>query len=179
MIETRTVKRSMKDYKEVAELLYSSFPEDEQFPVWFLSIMALRKCVDFLAYYDDDRLIATSFSVSSDEAVFGVYLAIQKELRSQGYGNSILKTLCEKDRDKAIYLNIEPVVESAPNYEERVRRLKFYLKNDFYETGYEVIDNGLSYSIMTNKKLFDINSYIKTVSRLSFGFVKPKTKKSV
>jgi GNAT superfamily N-acetyltransferase len=177
MIEIRTVKRSMKDYKDVAELMYSSFPENEQFPIWFLRLMSLRKCVEFLAYYDEGKLIATSFSVSSDDAVFGLYLAIQKELRSQGYGSSILKTLCEKDKDKAIYLNIEPVDETADNYEERVKRLKFYEKNDFYETGYDVIESSDRYSILTNKKPFDINSYIKTVAALSFGFVKPKTEK--
>jgi len=57
MLEIRKVKKSMPDYDKVVELLLESFPEEELFPIWLLRLMALRKCVEFLAFYDGDEFV--------------------------------------------------------------------------------------------------------------------------
>ena len=178
MLEIRNVKRSMPDYDKVVELLLESFPEEELFPIWFLRLMALRKCVEFLAFYDGDEFIATGYSASTDKLIFGLYLAVRADKRSGGYGTRILDLLKKRSAGKEFAFNIEVIDENADNIEQRKKRLKLYERLGFHLTDYVVIDSGEPYSIMTDGKNFDVEEYKKAVSKLSFGLVKPKIQKT-
>ncbi|MBP5211670.1 MAG: GNAT family N-acetyltransferase, partial [Pyramidobacter sp.] len=51
------------------------------------------------AYYDKDRLVGFSFATVSDQAVFLIYLTVEPDLRSKGYGSMILKQIAEVGSD--------------------------------------------------------------------------------
>lgn len=61
--------------------------------------------------------------------------------------------------DRKIYLNIEKVKKDVKDYETRLKRLKFYLKNDFYITNYISKEETESFNILSNNKEIDIEQY--------------------
>ena len=54
-LRAAAVNRKMKAYQDVIRLLKTAFPVEEQYPVWFLRLLALRKEVNFLAFHKADR----------------------------------------------------------------------------------------------------------------------------
>ena len=63
------------------------------------------------------------------------YLAVEEELRNRGYGSEILKAVCFMYALHRVVVDIEIVDENAENYEERLHRRDFYLRNGFQRTG--------------------------------------------
>ena len=61
--------------------------------------------------------------------------------------------------DKKIYLNIEEVKKDIKDYEKRLKRLKFYLKNDFFITSYMSKEKTESFNILSSNKEIDIEQY--------------------
>ena len=61
--------------------------------------------------------------------------------------------------DKKIYLNIEEVKKDIKDYEKRLKRLKFYLKNDFFITSYMSKEETESFNILSSNKEIDIEQY--------------------
>lgn len=91
--------------------------------------------------------------------IFILYLAVNTDNRSNGFGSYILKWCLNKYMDKDIYLNIDEVKEDANDYEVRLKRLNFYLKNDFFITSYISKEENESFNILSNKKEIDIEQY--------------------
>jgi len=50
--------------------------------------------------------------------------------------------------DKRLFLNIEKVDPAADNYEKRFKRKRFYEKNDFKNTNFEIEGKGIVYEIL-------------------------------
>lgn len=74
-------------------------------------------------------------------------------------GSYILKWCLNKYTDKNIYLNIEEVKKDVKDYETRLKRLKFYLKNDFFISSYISKEETESFNILSNNKDIDIEQY--------------------
>ena len=55
--------------------------------------MALRKGVDFLAFYDGDEFIGINYGACTDRLYFGLYIAIVKDKRSGGYGDTAVRNM--------------------------------------------------------------------------------------
>ncbi len=77
-----------------------------------------------------------SFVIFTHEMAYVLYLAINDKVRSRGYGGQILSLIAEKYSDRVITLNIEKIAPEAPNYQQRLNRERFYLKNGYSQTGY-------------------------------------------
>ena len=90
--------------------------------------------------YDEDKFCGIAYYVISDSTVYLTYLAVNKDLRGQGYGTKILSLLEKQYPDQAIVIDIEPVVPTAKNYQQRVSRLKFYERNGFHRTDQKLKD---------------------------------------
>ncbi len=177
MLEVRNVKRSMPDYDKVVDLFNEAFPDYELYPIWVMRLMALRKGVDFLAFYDGDEFIGINYGACTDRLYFGLYIAIVKDKRSGGYGSQIIDMMRKRYSGKEYAFNIEVIDEKADNYEQRKKRLKLYERIGFHLTDYVIIDAGEPYSIMTDRETLDVAEYKKAVSKLSFGLVRPKIQK--
>lgn len=140
-METRRIKRGTHQYGVVKKLFERAFPKAERLPMWLLLLLARRKGVDFEAYYDDDNFCGFSYIVENDDLAFILYLAVNDEMRSQGYGSRILECVKTKAGEKPIVLNIEPLDSNAENCEQRKRRLTFYEKNGYVNTGFVLREN--------------------------------------
>lgn len=177
MLEKRRVKLGTGSCRKAKELLREAFPPEELFPFWMLRVTALRRCVDFFAYYDGKEFAGLSYAIEGDECSFVLYLAVNPRVRSRGYGSAILADIASTYPGKPIYLDVEPVEKGAPNYEQRVKRLRFYERNGFARTGYRVKGGEDVYDVLANNADFDPAALTETMSRLTFGRMAPDIKK--
>ena len=169
MLTINKVTPGLREYPQIIALYESSFPETERIPTEILLKKSGQGIADFFAYYDKDRLVGFSFATVSDQAVFLIYLTVEPNLRSKGYGSMILKQIVEAHSPKGIMLNVEPLDQKAENYEQRLKRLRFYTNNGFRESGYQLIDHGDHYSILTTVTPFSEPVYRSAVDRLISG----------
>ncbi|MDG4965210.1 GNAT family N-acetyltransferase [Lactococcus lactis] len=168
-LEIKNVSKTLPEYRQVIDLVKNSFPKEEQYPILLLKLWALKKNVHFWAYYQNDEFCGVSYLVSHEEMTFVLYLAVNNQVQSKGYGSAILETLKEKFSGKNITLNIERLDPSADNYEQRVKRLKFYKKNGFYDTDYTITDRGETFLTLTTSPSFSVEVFKKVLRELTLG----------
>ena len=141
----------------VKEIYERSFPPEEQVPLPELAQGAMRDEVDFLAWIDpslpagEDRagnVVALTFSFAFPDLFYLGFLAVDGSVRSAGYGSRILTHVRERYGDVPQLLEIEPVVREAGNYQQRVRRLRFYERNGFTVTNMLTHEAGQTYRVL-------------------------------
>ncbi|MBQ9009761.1 MAG: GNAT family N-acetyltransferase [Clostridia bacterium] len=167
----------LKEYGEIRKLMDGAFPKDEQTPMWMLRLSAIRKNVDFLAYYDGNEFCGISYTMNSDALVFILYLAVRDSVRQKGYGSAILQSLKQRYPNKPLALNIEPLCSDSVNYDQRVKRYGFYAKNGFVDTRYQLSDRSCTYQVLATTEQFSITDYVSAIKRLSLGLYSMRVQK--
>lgn len=104
-LTARKVDGSLRDLSRVKGLLERAFPENEQFPMFLLRLRAWSSYVHFLAYYDGDDFCGFTYTVENEDMVFVLYLAVNDEIRSKGYGTAILADLKARASGRGVALN--------------------------------------------------------------------------
>ena len=178
-LKTVVVRKGLKEYNEIKSLICRAFPKNEQIPIWLLHMLALRKSVDFLAYYDGDLFCGISYTVCNNGLVFVLYLAVNDKIRSKGYGSAILQCIKQRFSNKALVLNIEPLCPNSDNYAQRVKRFEFYVKNGFFDTHYQISDSSDTYQILATTEQFSIKEYKSAIKQLSLGLYLPQIEKQI
>ena len=172
MLFDKAFSGKLNEYKDVCRLMRTAFPQNEQMPMWLLRVLALRKSVNFRAFYDDEQFCGVLYTAEDNKYVFVLYLAINDRIRSKGYGTKILDWL-KQNTEKIIVLNIEAINYSAKNALQREKRISFYNRNGIFDTGCKFIDKGETYSVLTSDiEHFDSKEYEMLLSRFSFGTYK-------
>ena len=174
MLHTKKVTKELKEYNEIISIYHSSFPEDERLPVWLINLFSMRKKVYFLAFFDASKFLGFSDIFQDEEQSFVLYLATDPSLRSEGYGSKILAWIKENSPSHNIALNIETVDKKFDNYEQRLKRLHFYQKNEYFDTQLRISEEGNSYSILANSAQFSKEKYSRLIKQFSFGLYRPK-----
>ena len=154
-----------------------SFPKNERYSLWTQRFWALFPGNDFLAFYDGSVFVGIMQAFAADEAVFILYLAVNDQIRSRGYGSQILNWAKEHYRNRCITLNVEPIDEQAPNSEQRRRRMEFYRRNGITDTGYIFHEGSDTYSVLSTNvpgAPFTPEKFRKAIGRMTFGFYAPK-----
>lgn len=126
---------------QVHALYRRAFPPEERVPLPLLHASAVRRrAISFTAWVDpelsdpsahDAEVVAFTYSFVSKDLVYLAFLAVDDRLRSAGYGRRILEWFADEHPDLPLFLEIEPIDESAGNYGQRLRRLAFYQRNGF------------------------------------------------
>ena len=94
--------------------------EDDHVPVGFIQ---LRHC--------------------GDDAYFGIYLAIGKKYQNRHYGSRALRLVIEEYlKGKMLFGCVEALVPEAENYQQRVKRVRFYQRNGMFLLD-GVMDSGI------------------------------------
>ena len=132
-----------------------------------------RACIDFLAFYDNDIFCGFTYLITNKNTTFILYLAIDNNIRSKGYGSQILNWITNNKQNN-IVLNIESVSDKYDNYKERLSRQKFYLKNGFIDTKYKLIDKDDVYDVLHKGDKFAKSEYEALLRNFSFGLVRKK-----
>lgn len=153
----KVVKYKTVYYEQVNEIYEKSFSPQEK-------CKNLRKIIespntDLYCLVDDEVVLGFIYLIYQKDMIFILYLAINTELRSKGYGSYLLKWCLNKYRDKKIFLNIEEVREEFDDYEIRKRRLDFYLRNGFFLTNYMSKEKLENFNVLSNHSKIDIDEY--------------------
>lgn len=172
-LKARRVHPCQKDYDKIKKLMKTAFPKNEQMPIWLLQLLALREGVNFLAFYDGGEFAGIAHTVSTDRMIFVTYLAVNDGLRSKGYGSQILQWLKSRSRGREITLNVEPLEKNAENLSQRVRRLNFYKRNGFHDTGWLAKEPSQYFAVLSTSGRLSLGEYKRVFGRLSFGLYIP------
>ncbi len=140
---------------DVKNIYIDSFPKNERMPFSMMVAMSKLWNTDFWAFYDKDTLCGFIYLAHNRKIVFVMFLAVDKTIRSNGYGSAILQEIQYKYPDKKIIISIEPCDKNALDIELRRRRKDFYLRNGYQETGYRMKLNGIVQEIMISNGEFD------------------------
>lgn len=138
----------IKKNKKVTKLYNEAFPKDERIPIWLLKILVRKNKAKFHGIYDNEKFVGLVYNIFYKDIVFLFYLAIDKGTRGQGYGTKVLDSIKQKYKNSRIILCIEPVDENSDNYEQRVKRKKFYLKNGFEDSNYIIKERNIIYEML-------------------------------
>ena len=166
MLEAKEITRSLKEYRDVVEVMKTAFPEEEQTSVWLLRLFGLRKDMHFRAYYDERQFVGFSFVAATKAMAFILYIAVRPDLQSKGYGSRIAEAIQKDNASRELSLNMESLDPAAENNGQRLRRYQFYLKNGFHDTGYRLLYRKVNYMIMSKPDNFHLAEYKKAMGRL-------------
>ena len=146
------------DYrKQVKHLFVTAFPREERPPMWMLT----RRCRQGKARF---RAVV----IGDDRVKTLMFLAIDESARDGGYGSAILKKVRTEYPNQKLFLNIEPLDENAPNYDQRCRRKAFYERNGLSCLDYQVREAGVTYEMMTYGEYVTRDEY-EEVMRVMYG----------
>ncbi len=165
------------DQQALRRLYHTAFPKYEQMPWWLLRLLSLGRDVGVDGYYAGECLCGFTFSVATEQVLFILFLAVHEDRRGQGFGSAILTKLKEDYPGRAIVLNVELLDPEADNYQQRLRRMRFYGKNGFFDTGYDVDEVGGTFRVLSTTQQLDQKAYLGAFAKLSFGFWKPYIRK--
>ena len=169
-LETRPVVAGTQLAQEVDALYPLAFPRVDKFAFDAMCRFAEGGGAEFTAYLDEGKFCGFSFTLKADRYLFVLYLAMNPELRSRGYGSRVLQSLAADNPGIDMVLDIELPYEDAPNAEQRYRRRAFYERNGFWCTGdvFGVDDN--LYLIMTTGKTWDRENFL-ACARKAHGYL--------
>lgn len=163
----------VSDVAALRRLYHSAFPKEEQMPWWLLRLISLRRDMGVFGFYEGDRLRGLTVSVATEEVLFLLFLAIPEDCRGEGWGSAILQQLKKEYPGRTILLNVELLDPAAENYDQRVQRMRFYRKNGFYDTGFDIDEVGGTFRVLGTKPGLDVAAYLRVFGKLSFGVWKP------
>ena len=125
-LRTQNVKINNIDIKRI---YFEAFSKRERMAFPLMVAMSKLWNTQFFGFYDGDIPCGLIYLASNRKIVFVMFFAVDKCLRSKGYGSFILQQIKNKYPDKKIIVSIEPCDDIAPDIELRKRRKTFYMKN--------------------------------------------------
>lgn len=173
MLTAKTVTRDFDGLHLIERLNKEAFPEDERVGVSVMLSVCESGRLELLAFYDGNTFVGFASIARTVGLVYICFLAVDGSLRSKGYGSEILDFLSAYKGENNLVLEIEPVEKDAENYEQRVTRERFYLRNGFEKSGYRFSYMGLTFDVYHRGKSFDISGYIGLLEDMRSGPFQP------
>lgn len=136
------------DYGQIKPLYRQAFPKEERAPFFLIKKKTLQGKSELLVAEDNGEFVGFAYMVCHEDLAYIFYLAIDENKRGKGYGSKILQELKTYYSGKRIFLAREQLDSSAPNYEQRLKRHEFYLKNGFEDLPYKLKEASVVYDIM-------------------------------
>jgi len=167
-----TVRKVKLNSKDVKKIYFDSFPPNERMPFWMMVAMSKLWNTKFLSFYDNDKLCGFIYLAVQFRQVFVMFFAVDRELRSKGYGSQILNELQKLYPDKTVIVSIEH--SNTDETGELERRKRFYLRNGFTETGYLIRMRGVEQEILVRNGQFSKAKFRAFFTLYSNGTLWPK-----
>lgn len=154
-LTVKPLKPSLPEYRQVKALYYCAFPEYEQEAWSRLLFKRLFRRADFLVFYDQDQFVGLSYVIHHHGIHYVLYLAVNDQVRSKGYGSQILDHLKDRYAPDTLVLDIEQPDSMANNNHQRLRRLRFYRKNGFSLTDRLTKTPAVTYQLLSTNQEID------------------------
>ena len=153
-------------FEPMAKALYvSSFPKVERFPYGLICAVAYLPGFHFRTWYIDGKFIGLTYTLTRHSMSVIYYLAVVEEERGKGYGALILKELCKLRPRTALITESDDI--QAANRVQRQRRIAFYLRNGFVQTGWQLADYSGLYDIMATVSGLDVRKARRLIGRFT------------
>ena len=135
---------------EKVEALYmEAFPAAERKPFQMLLDRQASGQVDILAIRGEKGFAGLAIAAMEGELVLLDYFAMAPDQRGRGAGSRALALIGEYYLGKRLFLEIEEPDPEAANQPQRLRRLVFYQRNGYRDTGLRVVLNGIGMLLMS------------------------------
>lgn len=155
----KVIKFRNKFYKQTNDIYIKSFPKEERY--LSLNNMIKADSTDLYCLVENESVYGIIYLIENKSSIFILYLAINTDNRSKGYGSYLLKWCLNKYKDKKIFLNIEELNEEKSDLKIRKKRLDFYLRNGFYLTNIMSKDDKENFHVLSNQKNVNLDEYIE------------------
>ena len=175
-LRTQKVKLNSMDIKRI---YFEAFPKRERMPFPMMVAMSKLWNTQFFSFYDGDIPCGFIYLAFNKKIVFVMFFAVDKCLRSMGYGSSILQQIEKMYPNKKIIISIEPCDNNVSDIELRKKRKSFYMQNGYEETGYMMKLNGVVQEIIIKNGEFIKRELRSFFAFYSFGSMYPKIWKEV
>lgn len=160
--------------KDVKRIYFDSFAKKERMPFTMMVLLTKITHTDFLAFYDKDMLCGFIYSANIQNITFIMFFAVDKSIRSKGYGSKILEEMQKLYPNNKIIISIERCDVKAENINDRIRRKKFYLKNGFIDTGYLIELSKIEQEVIIKNGDFNKDELFEFFVKYSNGTMKPR-----
>lgn len=153
-LDIQPVRLSLKEYKQVKQLYMRAFPQYEREPWAWLLLKSKYQRADFMAFFDQAQFVGFAYVIHSRGMHYILYLAVNDQVRSKGYGSRIIDKLRKLYPTESLVLDIEQPDPTAANNQQRLRRLQFYRRNGFFPTTKLFKEEKVTFQVLaTNKKI--------------------------
>ena len=173
-MDIRAEKVNKNNKQKVKEIYLSAFPKEERMPFWLMLIMGKLWNTQFISFRHNDTVCGFVYMAVSRKLIFIMFFAVDKSLRSKGYGGRILEKIQAMYPNRKIILSIERCDVEAKDLEQRIRRKRFYQKNGYMETGYFVKLAGVEQEIIIKNGTFKKGEFRRFFIKYSNGTMYPK-----
>jgi GNAT superfamily N-acetyltransferase len=131
-----------------------AFPKYEREPWMWLMLKSKYRQADFMAFYDHEQFIGFAYVIHSHGMHYILYLAVNDQVRSRGYGSRIINAIRHLYPQDSLVLDVEQPNPQAANNQQRLRRMRFYKKNGFFPTPKLFKEEKVTFQVLaTNKKI--------------------------
>lgn len=145
---------------EIGMLYREAFPKNERKPLWIIRKNQKAGKSDAWYFRENGKFVGLATSVKAENGpVLIDYFAVKGGNRGQGHGGDMLERIKEYYRDRGIFGEIEAVDETADNYEQRKRRLQFYLRHDIVPQNVRADVFGVEMEVMAWGCQMDFEAY--------------------
>lgn len=157
------LERNCKDRAYFEAVNQEAFPDIERMSMNEIFTFAANTDGEVLGIYDGETPVGFTLFVKNDTCGYVFFFAIDGKLRSKGYGSAALRKLFERYQRLQIVLDFEELDPKAENYEQRVRRKQFYLRNGFYETGNYTFLRGERFEVVCNREVLNKEKFLELI----------------
>ncbi len=129
--------------RKFKKLYIKSFPAEERAPYLLLLNRAKKGKADMFCAISGDEFMGILYMLSDEKIAYIFYLAVNEEKRGKGVGGEILSAMKDYYKGKRIFLARERIEKSSPNFNERIKRRNFYIRNGFTDYPDRFIREGI------------------------------------
>ena len=151
----------LKNADDFKKLYFESFPENER--VDFNDLFSgVFKNFKLIGQYDNGKLVGMMHFIIKPDFIHLNYFAIRPERRGQGCGSKCLSWLKRK-YNMPIVVDVEELDPKSKNYEYRIKRHHFYMKNGMTHGKYTFTWQGEFFTYL-NTKTINSESFMKHIT---------------
>lgn len=173
-LKIEKIETNYRYWNEINSLSKKSFPIEEYLDPIKLVDMAKEDDFKFLSLVDNDDFIGFMAIKIYKEFTYLFFLTIEESYRCKGYGAKAISLIKEMYPNKKHTVDFEKVNENASNYEQRIKRRKFYLRNGYKETGLYLSYLNVEYEVFCTDDNFNIDMFKEMMTTFNIEGFSPK-----
>lgn len=136
MLKTKIINEMFEELIKVEQLSLEAFPPEEYLAPSKIIEVIQDGDTEFLALYDEELFVGFVVLKKYKTMCYLFFLVIDPTHRSKGYGAETIKAIKELYPNCSRVVDFEMVDETKENNNQRIKRRKFYLKNEYKPTNH-------------------------------------------